>query len=111
MVEFDGHLCVFPDGSGGVEGPEYRTVSASASFNDLPPALRAQIAVMTERQEQRGEFPEAEDDALLPAEWIARIAKHLGRAVTQDPETFRRELVIVGALALAGIESYDRRYA
>ena len=67
--------------------------------------------VYRERVVQRREFTPADDDTLEPAEWIARIAKHLGRAVTQDPETFRRELVIVGALALAGIESYDRRYA
>lgn len=72
---------------------------------------RSLLDVLDERFSQRVEFMEAEDDMLTPAEWIARIAKHLGRAVTQDPETFRRELVIVGALALAGIEAYDRRYA
>lgn len=67
--------------------------------------------VVTERGRQRLEFPEAEDDGLDPAEWIARVAKHLGRAVSRDPHTFRQQMVVVGALALAAVESYDRRYS
>ena len=56
----------------------------------------------------RIEFGDAFDDTLEPAQWIARIVKHLGRAVSQDPDAYRRQLVIVGALAVAGIEAYDR---
>lgn len=66
--------------------------------------------VIRERIEQRSEFPSNLDDELSPAEWIARIAKHLGRAVSRDPQVFRREMVIVGALVLAAVESFDRRY-
>lgn len=66
--------------------------------------------VLTERHQQRDSFSEIADDELAPAEWIARVAKHVGRAVSTDPQTFRREMVVVGALALAVIESFDRRY-
>lgn len=74
----------------------------------ISPALRAQLEVLGERDAQRLEFGVDVDDALLPAEWIARLAKHLGRAVSTDPEVYRRQLVIVGALALAALEAYDR---
>lgn len=75
--------------------------------------VRSQAAILAlalERGIQRLEFPPEADDALEPAEWIARIAKHLGRAVSNDRVQFRRELVILGALSLAAIESYDRKY-
>lgn len=65
--------------------------------------------VIAARAAQRFEFGEREDDTLQPAEWVARIAKHLGRAVSQDPDAYRQQLVVVGALALAAIESFDRR--
>lgn len=68
------------------------------------------LALAIERGIQRLEFPPEADDLLEPAEWIARIAKHLGRAVSNDREQFRRELVILGALSLAALESYDRKY-
>ena len=86
---------------------EAQAVSASSPISL---ALQAQLEILKERDDQRLEFPEAEDDALTPAEWIARIVKHLGRAVTLDRRQYRRTLVVVGALALAAIESYDRRY-
>lgn len=73
------------------------------------PEAKALHDIALERLGQQTEFPATEDDDLEPAEWIARIAKHLGRAVSRDPSEFRRELVIVGALALAGVESYDRK--
>jgi len=68
------------------------------------------VDLIRERLVQRDEFPEIEDDALTPAEWIARLTKHLGRAVTTDPRTYRQELVVVGALTLAALEAYDRKY-
>lgn len=75
----------------------------------LTPRLRAQFDVMFEREAQEFEFGDVADDLLTPPEWIARLAKHLGRAVSADPAVYRHELVVVGALALAGIEAFDRR--
>lgn len=69
------------------------------------------VDVANERASQVLEFPFAGDDLLEPSEWIARIAKHLGRAVTMEPAVYRQELVVVGALALAAIESFDRKFA
>ena len=66
--------------------------------------------VVEERVAQLAEFPLLGDDELSPAEWIARLAKHLGRAVSTDPDEFRREMVVVGALSLAAIEAFDRKY-
>ena len=69
---------------------------------------RPWIDIAYERSAQTHEFTSEADDELLPAEWVARIAKHLGRSVSTNPETFRQEMVVVGALALAAIESFDR---
>lgn len=74
------------------------------------PDGRAIRDICFERLGQQTEFPLAEDDALLPAEWVARIAKHLGRSVSTNPDVFRQELVVVGALALAAVESFDRKF-
>lgn len=68
------------------------------------------LDVVRERIDQGSEFTVAADDELAPAEWIARVTKHVGRAVSTDPQTFRREMVVVCALALASIEAFDRRY-
>lgn len=85
------------------------TLAASKSMTELSPRLRAQFDVMFEREEQEAEFGTADDDLLTPPEWIARLAKHLGRAVSEDPGVYRRELVVIGALVLAGIEAFDRK--
>lgn len=74
------------------------------------PAATSLCDIYVERIGQLVEFPEAEDDALLPAEWVARIAKHLGRAVSRDRDEYRRSMVVVGALALAAVESFDRKH-
>ena len=66
------------------------------------------VHVIRERLAQREEFGDAADDALTPSEWVARIVKHTGRAVSLDPNVYRKELVIVGALALAALESFER---
>lgn len=68
------------------------------------------LAIVEERIAQFHEHPSAADDDLTPAEWIARLAKHLGRAVTLDPPTFRRQMVRVAAICVAAIESFDRRF-
>lgn len=46
-----------------------------------------------------------------PHVWIAKVVKHLGRAVSNDPATFRRSMVVIGALAVAAIEWYDDRWS
>jgi hypothetical protein len=82
--------------------------------NELVQAIRGSVAladIFNERRVQLAEFIESADDHLTPAEWIARVTKHTGRAVSHDPQAFRQEMVVVGALALAAIESFDRRYA
>lgn len=89
----------------GATGGVYRVASVGAG------TLQAQMDVMGERLDQLEEFTRDADDLLEPSEWIARLAKHTGRAVTFDPQEFRREMVVVGALALAAIESFDRRYS
>lgn len=68
------------------------------------------LEVGNERVAQRSLHRIVEDDDLSPAEWIARLAKHLGRAVTLDPPTFRRQMVRVAAICVAAIESFDRRF-
>lgn len=51
------------------------------------------------------------DDQHTNFDWLAYIVKHLGRAVQWpfDPAIFKRQLVIVAALAVAAIEWTDRK--
>lgn len=65
--------------------------------------------VLDERGAQMSDHRLADDDLLEPAEWVARIVKHLGRSVSTDPSVYRKQIVIVGALALAAVEAFDRR--
>lgn len=74
------------------------------------PFTAALVDVLTERALQTHEFRDSHDAEHTPAEWIARVTKHVGRAVSRDPQTFRKEMVVVGALALAAIEAFDRNY-
>lgn len=100
---------VYADGSSWLETEDFSGVlSGSANADGLPPALLAQMDILLERQDQRVEFGDAFDDSLSPSDWIARLTKHTGRAVSLDPAVYRKQLVIVGALALAAIEAYDR---
>lgn len=80
---------------------------AGAEAQQMLPVL---FDIVCERGNQVAEFPAAKDDALTPPEWIARLAKHLGRAVTLDPAAYRREIVVVAALAVAALEAHDRRF-
>ena len=89
----------------GATGGYYAAASSSKGTT-----LYAQMDLMAERLNQKAEFGIEADDALLPSEWIARIVKHVGRAVALDPATFRQEMVVVGALTLAALEAFDRRY-
>lgn len=84
----------------------------SARLREVDPLATAAVdAIAAERVLQQIEHPLAEDDALEPAEWVARVAKHLGRAVSTDKAVYRRQMVVVGALAVAAIESFDRKFA
>ena len=51
------------------------------------------------------------DDTHSNFDWIAYMVKHLGRAVQWpfDPAMFKRQMVIVAALAVAAIEWAERR--
>lgn len=52
----------------------------------------------------------AADDKNMPNDWIAYIAGHVGRAWSSplDIATYRKQLIRVGALAVAAVESLDR---
>lgn len=72
-----------------------QTARRNGAFND----------VMDERDAQDDHLDARHD----PHVWIAKLAKHLGRAVTNDPVVFRRAMVVVAALAVAAIEWIDER--
>jgi hypothetical protein len=91
----------------GDDRPLTASVNPEVSFS---PLYMVMMEVANERIAQRLEYGEAGDDTLDPAEWIARLAKHLGRAVTLEPAIFRRQLVRVAAICVAAIESFDRRF-
>lgn len=88
------------------------TWSASSHPDDprLQSLYRVMNEIQNERVAQRLEYGQAGDDTLEPAEWVARLAKHVGRAVTLDPAVFRRQLVRVAAICVAATESFDRRF-
>ena len=58
----------------------------------------------------------ARDDSHREEDWAALVARHLGLAlgesagVGHDPARFRRQMVRVAALAVAAVESHDRRH-
>lgn len=51
------------------------------------------------------------DDQHHPHDWLTYLVGHLGRAWSYpfEPDVYRRQLIRVAALAVAAIESYDRR--
>jgi hypothetical protein len=67
--------------------------------------------IHAEREAQDREFggPRV-DDAKRAPDWQSVILKHLGRAVDRpfDAARFRRQMVRVAALAVAGVEWIDR---
>lgn len=67
---------------------------------------RIKDEILVERRAQDSSHDAAHD----PHVWIAKIVKHVGRAVTTDPVVFRRSMVVVAALAVAAIEWVDDRW-
>ena len=76
-----------------------------------PGTERVVADVLLERQAQDARFGgPASDDRREPAEWVALLLKHLARvAGTDDDDARRGHLVRVAALAVAAVESLDRR--
>lgn len=69
--------------------------------------------IRAERTRQDAEWGgPAHDDRHSSHDWLAYVVKHLGRAVMWpwDPVRYRRQMVIIGALAVAGIEWCDRLF-
>jgi hypothetical protein len=78
----------------------------SAELERIARTNRAFNDVMDERDAQDDSHDAGHD----PHVWIAKIVKHVGRAVSNDPVVFRRSMVVVAALAVAAIEWVDERY-
>jgi hypothetical protein len=78
----------------------------SADLTKIARTNRAFNDVMDERDAQ----DDSSDASHDPHVWIAKIAKHLGRAVSTDPVVFRRAMVVIAALAVAAIEWTDERF-
>jgi hypothetical protein len=72
--------------------------------------------VAAERAAQDAEWGgPTHDDRHLPWDWVALLTRHAGLAVTDgggeaDQVRFRRQMVRVAALAVAAVESIDRRW-
>lgn len=65
----------------------------------------------TERLRQDAEHGGAEhDDTHAPSDWRDFIEEHLARAFRMDidRDTYRNQMLRVGALAVAAVESFDR---
>lgn len=70
--------------------------------------------IQAEREHQQRRFDTSNDDAWTPGEWAALIAHFSTRHVVGDLKKidialFRSDMVKVGALALACVESIDRK--
>ena len=72
--------------------------------------------IQAERNAQRAKFGDANDDKWTPAEWSALLAHYATRRTVGDLSAidmaaFRADVVKVGALALACVETIDRKGA
>ena len=72
-------------------------------------AIHAEIDAERDRQDRMWGGPD-HDNLHTPNDWVAYLAKHLGKAVhwPWTPEGFRKQMVVVGALAVAAIEWVER---
>ena len=65
--------------------------------------------IRDERQRQDAKWGGAEhDDGHTVEEFVGFITKHAGRAVETEPHEQRRQMIRVGALAVAVVEKIDR---
>ncbi len=67
-----------------------------------------------ERARQDAEWGRDHDDGHTQSDWVALLTRHAGLAVndgvtTEDADRYRRQLVRVAALAVAAVESLDRK--
>ena len=72
-------------------------------------SIYAEINAERDKQDRMWGGPEG-DEVNAPNDWVAIVAKHVGRA-THWPWTvrlFRHQMVIVAAVAVAAIEWADR---
>ena len=72
-------------------------------------SIYRQITLERDRQDRQWGGPD-HDDHHTPNDWVAYITKHLGKAVhwPWTPVTFRHQMVVVAAIAVAAIEWVDR---
>ncbi len=84
------------------------------TMNDDDIRRRVLTAVLAERYRQTQEIATAEiDDKHTQADWIAIAVRQLGLAANdnaaEDDGRFRRQMVRLGAVALAALEATERR--
>jgi hypothetical protein len=71
-------------------------------------AIYREITTERERQDRIWGGPE-HDRKQTSNDWIAYLAKHVGKAVRWpwSPEQFRQQMIVIAALAVAAIEWID----
>ena len=69
-----------------------------------------EIAAERKKQDEKWGGPN-HDDTHDSYDWIAYVTKHMGKAVLWpfDQSIYRKQMVCVAALAVAAIESIDRK--
>lgn len=75
----------------------------------------AQVREERRRQDKQWGGP-SHDDAHVPSDWVSYVGEHLDRAkksivqrVLADPDRYRQNMIEVAALAVAAVESLDRK--
>lgn len=97
-----------PDAAAETKTKIEREVRAS-SLRERAESKRSGIwlQIMHEREKQDAEWGGPDhDDEHTPLDWTSYIEKHAGKALSQH---FRQQMIRVAALAVAAIESYDRK--
>lgn len=83
----------------------------AVDFATRPGTWNAIRQILEERRRQDQQWGgENHDDEHDACEWLAMIDEHRARArkVVHDRDAYRARLVVIAALALAAIESFDR---
>lgn len=84
--------------------------STSLSRRKLPPSrVDAVERILAERLRQEGLWTTTHDQQHAPVEWAALIVKYAGRladnALERREETYRKNLIVIAAVCLAGLEA------